>query len=64
MVLLLLNWMDQAMHFNFVTRLLKAALLPAWFLSSFTLNLFGLLVDRVDKTGAFYSNIFLVVKKS
>lgn len=63
LTILLLAWVEQTMNNNFVTRLLKAPLLPVWLIVSFILNLVGLLVDRIDRTGSFYNNVLIVVRK-
>lgn len=62
-VILLLNWMDMSMNSTFVTRLLKGLSLPLWVPVSFVLNLLGLVVDEIDRTGAFYNNIFVLIRK-
>jgi len=53
--LLFLNWLSNC-------RLLKL-LLPLWILLSLFMNLSGILMDRLDHTGAFYHNVLLVAKK-
>lgn len=55
LALLLLNWLS-----NY--RFLKA-LVPIWIPFSLAVNFIGFLMDKVDRTGAFYNNILLVVKK-
>lgn len=54
--LLLLNWIN-----NY--RFLKALILPLWIPLSLAVNCLGLLMDKIDRTGAFYNNILIVVKK-
>jgi SAM-dependent methyltransferase len=61
--ILFLNWIEMNMNGSFVTRLVKAALLPAWLLISLVLNFIGLLVDSIDRTDACYSNLLLVLRK-
>ncbi len=61
--ILLLNWVEQSVNRNFITRLLKAALLPFWILVSLTTNLIGLAFDRIDYTNAFYNNLLIVLRK-
>lgn len=63
LVILLLNWIDTALSGFFVTRLLKAPFLPLFIALSFVLNLLGFLMDRLDRTQAFYSNVLLVARK-
>ncbi|MGI9324742.1 MAG: class I SAM-dependent methyltransferase [Pseudomonadales bacterium] len=59
---LLLNWVDASLNLSFATRLLKAAVLPIWIPSCLVLNLVALAIDKADRTGAFYNNVFIVYK--
>ena len=52
-----LNWFEATMNRNFFTRVLKAPLLPFWILGALVVNLLGLLLDRMDGTRSFYSNV-------
>jgi SAM-dependent methyltransferase len=52
--LLFLNWLSSF-------KLLKAVL-PIWILISLCVNLIGVALDKLDRTGFFYHNILLVVK--
>ena len=61
--MLALNWWDVAMDRSRLTRAVKAVTMPAWIVTSAFLNATGLLLDRLDHTGAFYSNVLLVAKK-
>jgi SAM-dependent methyltransferase len=61
--ILALNWIEASMNGSFLTRLLKAPLLPIWISFSLSSNIIGLLFDRLDRTKSFYNNVFLVVKK-
>jgi len=61
--LLLLNWIDATLNLSKVGRLLKGLLLPLWLLVSAVVNLCGWMVDSLDHTQAFYSNILLVAQK-
>lgn len=63
LAILLLNWIDTALSENGITRILKGLLMPMFIVLSFFLNLLGLLLDKLDKTEAFYSNILLIVRK-
>jgi len=63
LAILFLNWIETSLNCTFATRLLKSMLLPAWIFLSLIVNLFGLLVDKLDHTGGFYNNILLVVRK-
>lgn len=62
-VILFLNWVEMSMNLYRATRILKAVLLPAWLAFSLFMNVVGLLIDLIDRTGAFYSNLLVVVKK-
>jgi len=62
-VILLLNWVEMSMGLHRATRILKAGLLPGWLAFSVVMNVVGLLIDRIDRTGAFYNNLLVVVKK-
>ena len=63
MVILFLHWVEASMGLHRATRILKALFLPAWLALSFAMNVIGLLIDRIDRTGAFYNNVLVVVKK-
>lgn len=64
LVILLLNWIEHSLNATTPTRLLKAPLLPFWMLFSLIMNMGGLLVDQLDRTGAFYNNIMVVLRKA
>lgn len=53
--LLLLNWLS---NYKFIK-----ALMPIWIPFSLIVNFMGLLLDRLDRTGAFYNNVILVMRK-
>jgi len=55
LVLLMLNWLS---NFRYIK-----VMLPIWIPLSLVLNVLGLLMDRMDRTGAFYNNLLMVVKK-
>ncbi len=63
LAILSLNWAEQTMNRRFFTRILKSLLLPVWLAVSVIFNFVGLLIDRIDRTGSFYSNVLLVVRK-
>jgi SAM-dependent methyltransferase len=56
LALLLLNWINNS-------QFLKVLILPIWIPFSLVVNSLGLLMDKIDRTGAFYNNVLLVVKK-
>lgn len=61
--ILLLNWLDTAFNLTFPTRLLKALLLPIALPINLLINSLALLVDKLDHTQAFYSNLIVVLRK-
>lgn len=63
LVILFLNWVERSMGLYRATRILKAVLLPGRLAFSVVMNVVGLLIDRIDHTGAFYNNLLVVVKK-
>jgi hypothetical protein len=63
-IVLALNWWETTMNLWRVTRLLKGLVLPAWVLISGVMNLIGFLLDKVDRTDAFYGNVLLVARKT
>jgi SAM-dependent methyltransferase len=58
-----LNWWDEALGHNLPLRLAKAILLPLTIVLSLLVNLFGLALDSIDRTQAFYANVFMVLRK-
>jgi SAM-dependent methyltransferase len=58
-----LNWIDLSLSRRRWTRVLKAVLLPLWILISTLVNTFSWLIDKLDRTGAFYNNTILVATK-
>jgi hypothetical protein len=60
---LLLNWVETQTNRFEPTRLLKGILLPLWILFSGLVNALGWLLDKADRTQAFYSNVFLLARK-
>ncbi len=63
LAILFLNWIDTALSKNTLTRLLKVLITPLFIVVSFGLYLIGLLLDWLDGTKAFYSNVLLVARK-
>ncbi len=63
LVILFLNWIDTALSKNAITRVLKGLLMPFFIALSFLLNLLGLMLDSLDQTESFYSNVLLVARK-
>lgn len=60
---LCLNWMETMSTGCKLLRLLKGPFLPLWIPFCFIVNLTGWLIDKLDKTKAFYSNVLLVSRK-
>jgi len=63
-IVLALNWWDTMMDLSRVTRLVKALTLPFWVVISGVMNLVGFLLDKLDRTEAFYGNVLLVARKN
>ncbi len=61
--LLWLNWIEVQMGRYKPTRLVKGALLPIWVVLCGVVNGLGWLMDKVDRTGAFYSNVLIIAEK-
>jgi SAM-dependent methyltransferase len=57
---LFLNWCDVQMNRYKMTRLLKGIILPFFLLLSLLVNSLGYLLDKLDRTEAFYGNVLLV----
>ncbi|MEN3001829.1 MAG: class I SAM-dependent methyltransferase [Armatimonadota bacterium] len=63
LALLLLNWIDAQLSLSDKVRWLKGVLLPLWLPFCLLCNGVALLVDRIDLTGKFYSNVLVVCLK-
>ena len=61
--LLVLNWTEATFNSSKGGRLLKGLALPLWVLFSALVNLAGWIVDSLDHTQSFYSNVILVARK-
>ena len=62
-VIMTLNWLNEVLNHNKITRLLKAAVLPLWIPFCFLMNMIALLLDNIDVTNKYYNNVFLVFRK-
>ncbi len=62
--LLGLNWIDYTMRQRTLTRIVFAAGLPLWIVFCGLVNSFGFLLDKVDRTQAFYTNLLVVARKT
>lgn len=60
---LCLNWFEAITSRCKGLRFLKGILFPLWIVFCFTVNSLGWVVDKMDRTQAFYSNFLLVVRK-
>ncbi len=61
--LMTLNWLDSLFTMYRTVRLFKGVFLPLWIGMSAVVNLFGWVLDRLDRTGRFYVNTLIVVCK-
>jgi SAM-dependent methyltransferase len=60
---MLLNWVHKSMSHSRTTEVMLLALLPVWLLVCLAVNAVGCLLDRLDRTEAFYHNVLLVLQK-
>jgi SAM-dependent methyltransferase len=58
--ILVLNWIEISSSSYKLTSFLKAIFFPFWLLFSMLMNIGGTMLDKIDKTGAFYNNVLLV----
>jgi SAM-dependent methyltransferase len=63
LVILILSWLDEIFTRSFTLRLLKAVLLPVFLIVNFVLNMFGKLVDQIDSTNSYYSNVLVIARR-
>jgi len=60
---LVLNWINVSMSKWGPARLVMVVLLPVWLIACISVNVVGCLLDRLDRTGNFYHNVLLVLRK-
>ena len=60
---LCLNWCNSQMNLYKSTRLLNGMLFPVWIVFCSIVNTMGWLLDLLDKTQTFYSNVLIVAQK-
>lgn len=60
---LFLNWLDQSLNLNRPLRLFRPLLLPLWLPLCLLVNVLALLMDVLDRTGSYYTNVLAVMKK-
>lgn len=63
-IILLLNWIEGTLNLSRLTRIFKGLMLPLWMPFCLVMNVLGLLLDRIDRTGSFYNNVFVVFRKT
>ena len=63
LAILLLNWLHVSLNRTFLLRLARPFLLPVWLPFCAVVNLAALVLDRLDVTNVFYSNVFVVLEK-
>jgi SAM-dependent methyltransferase len=61
--MLFLAWLHTAWERRSALRMLKLPLLPAWLAAAMAANGLGLLLNALDGTDAFYSNVMVVARK-
>lgn len=60
---LFLNWIHASMSRHLATHFLFVLLFPVWLPFCLFINMIGLLLDKLDGSGAFYHNVLLVMRK-
>lgn len=63
LAILFLNWLNQTLNLNIVLRLVRPLLLPVWLPFCLVVNLVALLMDALDRTASYYSNVFVVLRR-
>jgi SAM-dependent methyltransferase len=58
-----LNWTDSALGRRAWTRVLKGACLPAWILFTFGVNVAAAILDALDGSGKYYTNVLVVARR-
>lgn len=62
-IMLLLAWLNGVWERRSPLRVMKLPLLPAWLAAAMAMNMLGLMLDSLDRTGAFYGNVLVVARK-
>jgi SAM-dependent methyltransferase len=60
---LFLNWMELMSSRFKVLRFVKGLVLPLWMMHCLAVNGLGWLLDKIDNTEAFYSNVLIIGRK-
>jgi SAM-dependent methyltransferase len=63
LAILWLSWLDSLLSSNFLLRICKGVLLPVFLILSLLCNLLGLALDRLDRSGQYYSNLLVTARK-
>lgn len=61
---LLLNFIRSSIPTSKIKLLFWVLLLPVWIVFTGAVNLIGLILDKIDKTGLFYNNVLYIAKKN
>lgn len=61
--ILIVNWLNEWISLYKITLILKNIFMPVWILWCFIVNVLGICLDKVDSSGDFYYNVFVVGKK-
>lgn len=61
--IILLNWVEEATNHNKITRFTKAFLLPVWIGFSFVVNLVCYVLNLLDFTPSYYTNVLVTATK-
>ncbi|ATS17715.1 hypothetical protein BRW62_01970 [Parathermosynechococcus lividus PCC 6715] len=64
LVILSLNWLNDMLNTNKLTRFVKVLVFPLWVPFCLAMNLFGLLLDAIDATKNYYNNVLVIFRKS
>jgi SAM-dependent methyltransferase len=58
-----LNWLNEGVDSHLVLKAGRALLLPFWLMGTALVNALALLLDALDRTGHYYANVLLVLRK-
>lgn len=61
--ILFLNWINHTLNRKYAIRLIRPLLLPLWIPLCLLVNVVALIMNGCDVTGAYYSNVFAVLRK-
>lgn len=60
---LFLNWLNESMNSSYTLRMLRPVLLPIWLPLCLLVNMLSIIVNKLDRTGAYYSNVLVVLRR-